>query len=45
MESPLVGIERRQVLEEPPVATPVDRRIDALRGEAVIARDRRRVHE
>jgi hypothetical protein len=45
VQNPFVGLERRQVLEQPPVASPLNRRVDALGRQAVIAGDRRDAHE
>jgi hypothetical protein len=41
----LVGDERREVVEEPPVASALDRGVDSFRSEAVISGDRLRAHE
>jgi hypothetical protein len=45
MQRPLVRLEAGQVLEQPPVTAALDRRVDALRRQAVIACDRRDAHE
>jgi hypothetical protein len=41
----LIGVERRQILEQPPVAAAIDRGAGPLRGEALVAGDRPGAHQ